>query len=257
MNGPRLHRRRRGSSTPPRPTAVSSSQFSQQINEKSLSVHGDRPASGERAEGYIRLVDRARRTCSAYRAAAGLGARRRPARPAGPRPAGTTAGCAPTSSSAATPSTSICISAPARTTTWDPEMVIDLQVWQDLRAADREPAPERAAGRATATGNGVRRRFHGVRRLLARPRLLGAGARPADQSAQSRRGAGARGRHLLSGHTAARADRRRPSSGSMTSGSGSRCRRSGWSVRSTPGGPVGRGDVHTVRALRRTATFTS
>ncbi len=126
-------------------TAVSSSSFSEQINEKALSVQATDLHAGERAEGFLRIVSGAQNLL-AYtqlrvwvRGSARIGQ------------ATSTEGWDDGRLRAYVKVGSdaynfYLYNAPARTPTWDPEMVIDMSVWQDLRqqienARLRSPVP--------------------------------------------------------------------------------------------------------------------
>ena len=81
---------------------------------------------------------------------------------------------------------------PARSTTWEPETVIDIEIWRRLRAEveNRWLSGEPPSGSAECRHSRPQR----LRRV--RRTVHGAHRRSRDQSAQSRRGAGALGRHL-------------------------------------------------------------
>ncbi|MGH7523736.1 MAG: hypothetical protein ACREK8_05480, partial [Gemmatimonadales bacterium] len=119
---------------------VSQSQASQQINEKSLRIQAFDLHPGERAEGYFHLLAGTQNLLS-YRQlrvwvrghGPGWGS-------GGPLQAYVKLG--------SDAYNFYLYRAPAQTATWDPEMVIDLQTWQDLRAQIEN---ERLHG-ATPTG---------------------------------------------------------------------------------------------------------
>ncbi|MES1259331.1 MAG: hypothetical protein ABUL71_01955, partial [Gemmatimonadota bacterium] len=111
--------------------AVSSSQFSQQINEKALSIIATDLHAGERAEGYLHLSGGSQNLLaySQLRVWMHGGARINQA-PAIGWEDGRLRAYLKIGSDAYN---FYLYNAPARTTSWDPEMIVDLQVWQDLR----------------------------------------------------------------------------------------------------------------------------
>ena len=112
-------------------TAVSSSQALQQINEKSLSVQATNLQPGQRAEAYIRQVAGAWNLLAynQLRVWAHGGARLNQT-PSEGWEDGRLRAYVKLGSDAYN---FYMYSAPARTTSWDPEMLIDLKIWQDLR----------------------------------------------------------------------------------------------------------------------------
>ncbi|MGH7582266.1 MAG: hypothetical protein ACREL5_03460 [Gemmatimonadales bacterium] len=103
---------------------VTSTQLSQQINEKSLRVQANNLASGERAEGFTRLVA-GTENLLAYRQLR-VWVRGGPGWDESRLQAYVKLG--------SDAYNFYLYRAPAHVTTWDPEMVIDMQTWQDLRA---------------------------------------------------------------------------------------------------------------------------
>lgn len=103
---------------------VSQSQASQQINEKSLRIQAFDLHAGERAEGYTRLVAGSQNLLS-YRQLRVWMRGHGPAWNNGPLQAYVKV--------ASDAYNFYLYRAPAQTGTWDPEMVIDLATWQDLR----------------------------------------------------------------------------------------------------------------------------
>ena len=165
--------------------AVSQNQAPQQINEKSLRIQVTDLQPGERAEGYTRLATGTQSLLS-YRAATCLGARTR---------AGlgqwTTAGLCQARQRRLQLLSLQGARAHRDMGSRDGHRPHDLA---GLAAEDRNrPVARRAAQRVAS----VRRRFDSLRRLHAGRCLRGAGARPADQSPQPQRGAGAGRRHVL------------------------------------------------------------
>jgi len=112
-------------------TAVSSSQYAEQINEKSLSITAVDLHAGERAEAYLRLVAGSKNLLNYnqlrvwVRGADRLGLAAAPGWDDGRLRAYVKLG--------SDAYNFYLYNAPAHTTTWDPEMVIDLGVWQQLR----------------------------------------------------------------------------------------------------------------------------
>jgi hypothetical protein len=111
--------------------AVSSSQFSLQINEKSLSIQAFDLRPGERAEAYSRILDGSRNLL-AYRqlrvwmhGGSRIGVTADPDWNAGRLQAYVKVG--------SDAYNFYMYRGSASTSTWDPEMVIDLQTWKDLR----------------------------------------------------------------------------------------------------------------------------
>lgn len=113
--------------------AVSSSQFSQQINEKSLSIQVTDLHPGERAEGYVRL-DAGTRNLLAYRQLRVWmhGGSRLLAPPAPGWNNGLLQAYIKVGSDAYN---FYMYRGPASTSSWNPEMLVDLQVWMDLKQA--------------------------------------------------------------------------------------------------------------------------
>jgi hypothetical protein len=103
---------------------VSQSQASQQINEKSLRIQANDLHFGERAEGYSRLVA-GTQNLLAYRQLRVWVRGHGPGWDNGQLQAYVKLG--------SDAFNFYLYKAPAHTATWDPEMVIDLQTWQDLR----------------------------------------------------------------------------------------------------------------------------
>jgi len=103
---------------------VSQSQASQQINEKSLRIQANDLRFGERAEGYSRLVAGTQNLLS-YRQLRVWVRGHGPGWEEGQLQAYVKVG--------SDAFNFYLYRAPAHTATWDPEMVIDLQTWQDLR----------------------------------------------------------------------------------------------------------------------------
>lgn len=110
--------------------AVSSSQFSQQINEKSLSVQAVDLRPGERAEAYTRLAEGSRNLL-AYRQLRVWA--RGGNRLTGASPGWNDGRLRAYVKVGADAYNFYMYRAPASTAAWDPEMVIDLQTWRDLR----------------------------------------------------------------------------------------------------------------------------
>ena len=139
--------------------------------------------------------------------------------------------------------------APAKSTTWEPEFVIDLETFRRLRAdiESRWLCGPAALGRGRLR-HGRRRRLRGLRRTLPRAR-----PRPRNQSAQSRGDPGDFGRHLSRGRRRSRPTR--SSSGWTTSGSPSRCLRPAPPRRSTPGSPRPTSAASTIAYVRQNGQF--
>ena len=113
-------------------TAVSSADFSQQINEKSLSITATNLQVGQRAEAYLRQVAGAWNLLAYNQLRVWVHGGARAKQPVAPGwDDGRLRAYVKLGSDAYN---FYMYSAPARTGTWDPEMVIDLQVWKDLRA---------------------------------------------------------------------------------------------------------------------------
>ncbi len=111
--------------------AVSSSQFSQQINEKSLSIQAFDLHPGERAEAYSRLVAGAQNLLAYRQLRVWVHGGSRLNAPAAP---GWNTGQLRAYLKVGSDAYNFYLyRASASTSSWDPEMVIDLQVWQDLR----------------------------------------------------------------------------------------------------------------------------
>jgi motility/secretion related protein SprA len=112
-------------------TAVSSAQFSQQINEKALSIAATDLHAGERAEGYIRLIDGSKNLLNYNELRVWMrGGDRLNSGPAAGWDDGRLRAYVKLGSDAYN---FYMFSAPAHTATWDPEMLVDLRIWQDLR----------------------------------------------------------------------------------------------------------------------------
>ena len=116
-------------------TAVSSAEFSQEINEKGLSVQANDLHQGERAEAYVRQVAGAWNLLAYDQVRVWMHGGNR---------IGATAGQVAASGwddsrlrayvkLGSDAYNFYMYNAPARTTTWDPEMLIDLTIWRDLR----------------------------------------------------------------------------------------------------------------------------
>ncbi len=107
--------------------AASSNQFSQQINEKSLRIQAFDLQRGERAEGYLRLLSGSRNLL-AYRQLR-VWMRGRPGTP------GWNDGRLQAYIKVGSDAYNFYLyRAPVHTSSWDPELIIDLQTWRDLRA---------------------------------------------------------------------------------------------------------------------------
>ena len=112
-------------------TAVSSAEFSQEINEKALSVQVDDLHPGERAEAYVRQVAGAWNLLAYDQLRVWMhGGNRIGQNPTPGWDDGRLRAYVKLGSDAYN---YYMYNAPARTTSWDPEMLIDLTIWRDLR----------------------------------------------------------------------------------------------------------------------------